>query len=192
MADFGNPLDRAEYMLRYASEAVELARTRQVEDLENDRTFELALAHLIQHVGTLAGSGSERPTTGYTALDREADRLHTLRNQIAHEFDPMNRVALWQAATETFPAIIPDLHNLIADLQQVRIGRREERSRSELVVSEPTTRLIEHRIPVNQASDVQRNITPDPRSKHWPQFAHERLDREHTDNYVRKDSKVDD
>ena len=32
-------LDRAEYMLHYASEAVELARTRQVHDLENDRTF---------------------------------------------------------------------------------------------------------------------------------------------------------
>ena len=117
MADFSNPLDRAEYMLRYASEAVELVRDRQAEELESDRTFELALALLIQHVGTLAGSGSERPTTGYTALDREANRMHDLRNQIAHEFDPMNRVALWQAATETFPAIIPDLQTLVAALR---------------------------------------------------------------------------
>ena len=111
-------LDRAEYMLRYASEAVELARARQVQDLENDRTFELALAHLIQHVGTLAGSEDERPQTGYPMLDREADRLHRLRNQIAHEFDPMDRVALWQAATQALPAIIPDLQALIEVLQQ--------------------------------------------------------------------------
>ena len=54
-------LDRAEYMLRYASEAVELTQTRSVQDLETDRTLELALAHLIQHVGELAGSDSERP-----------------------------------------------------------------------------------------------------------------------------------
>ena len=111
-------LDRAEYMLRYASEAVELTQTRQTQDLDTDRTFELALAHLIQHVGELAGSDNERPQTGYQALDREAPRLSRLRNQIAHEFDPMDRTALWQAATETFPAIIPDLQALIAEVQQ--------------------------------------------------------------------------
>ena len=119
MEDFSNPLTRVEYMLRYAREAVELARTRQAEDLENDRTFELALAHLIQHVGTLAGSGSERPITGYPTLDREADRLHILRNQIAHEFDPMPRTVLWHTATQTLPAIIPDLRSLLAGLQQI-------------------------------------------------------------------------
>ena len=118
MADFSNPLARAEYMLQYAEEAMELARTRQAEDLENDRTFELALAHLIQHVGTLAGSEGERPQTGYLALDREASRLHRLRNQITHEFDPMDRQDLWHTATETLPAIVPDMEALIADLQQ--------------------------------------------------------------------------
>ena len=111
-------LDRVEFMLRYASEAVELTRTRQVQDLENDRTFELALAHLIQHAGTLAGSQEERPQTGYPTLDREADRLHDVRNRIVHEFDPMDRVALWQAATQALPAIIPDLQALITNLQQ--------------------------------------------------------------------------
>ena len=109
-------LDRAEYMLHYASEAVELARTRQVHDLENDRTFELALAHLIQHVGTLAGSEDERPQTGFGTLDDTAPGLHRLRNQIVHEFDPMNRTALWQVATQTLPAIIPDLQAMVAGL----------------------------------------------------------------------------
>ena len=117
MADFSNPLIRGEYMLRYAREAVELARTRRAEDLENDRTFELALAHLIQHVGELAGSDNERPKTGYRTLDREAAGLHRLRNQIAHEFDPMDRQDLWYTATRALPAIIPDLQALIADLQ---------------------------------------------------------------------------
>lgn len=111
-------LDRAEYMLHYASEAVELARTRQVHDLENDRTFELALAHLIQHIGTLAGSEDERPQTGFGTLDDTAPGLHRLRNQIVHEFDPMNRTALWQVATQTLPAIIPDLQAMVAGLQQ--------------------------------------------------------------------------
>ena len=111
-------LDRAEYMLRYASEAVELARAKQIQDLENDRTFELALAHLIQHVGTLAGSEDERPKTGYEALDSTVPGLHRLRNQIVHEFDPMNRTALWQAATQTLPAIIPDLQAMVAGLLQ--------------------------------------------------------------------------
>ena len=111
-------LDRAEFMLRYASEAVELARTRQGHDLENDRTFELALAHLIQHVGTLAGSEDERPQSGYRTLDLEATRLHSLRNQIVHELDPMDRTALWQAATQTLPSIIPDLQAMVVGLQR--------------------------------------------------------------------------
>ena len=117
MADFSNPLVRAEYMLRYAREAVELARTRTIQDLRVDRTFELALAHLIQHVGELAGSDSERPQTGYPTLDREAGGLHRLRNRIAHELDPMDSQDLWHTATQTLPAIIPDLNSLIADLQ---------------------------------------------------------------------------
>ena len=87
-------------------------------DLENDRTFELALAHLIQHVGTLAGAEHERPQTGYQTLDREAGRLHFLRNQIVHEFDPMDRTSLWQAATQALPGIIPDLEAMISGLQQ--------------------------------------------------------------------------
>lgn len=111
-------LDRVEYMLRYASEAVELARNRQIQDLEYDRTFEPALAHLIQHVGTLAGSEDERPETGHETLDREAARLHSLRNRIVHEFDPMGRTALWQAATQTLPAIIPQLEAMVTALQQ--------------------------------------------------------------------------
>ena len=118
MAILNDLLDRAEYMLRYATEAVELARTKQAEDLENDRPFELALAHLIQHVGTLAGSDNERPQTGYRTFDHEISRLHNLRNQIVHEFDPMDRTALWQAATQTLPAIVPDLQAIIARLQQ--------------------------------------------------------------------------
>ena len=111
-------LERAEYMLRYASEAMELTRTRSVQELDTDRTFELALAHLIQHVGTLTGSEAERPETGYYVLDRGAEAIHDLRNVIVHQFDPMDRLALWQTATQTIPAIIPDLQTLIADLQQ--------------------------------------------------------------------------
>ena len=118
MAILNDLLDRAENMLRYAREAVELSRTRQAHDLQNDRTFELALAHLIQHVGTLAGSEDERPQTGYLALDLEAARLHDLRNQIVHELDPMDRTALWQATTQALPAIIPDLQALVTGLQQ--------------------------------------------------------------------------
>ena len=109
-------LDRAELMLRYATEAVELAEPRTPPDLANDRTFELALALLIQHVGTLAGSDQQRPSTGHPNLDQEAGRLHSLRNEIAHDFDPMDRTALWQAATQALPAIIPDLEALIAQL----------------------------------------------------------------------------
>ena len=118
MAILNDLLDRAEYILRYATEAVELTQSKQIQDLENDRHFELALAHLIQNVGTLAGADNERPQTGYPTFDREASRLHNLRNQIVHEFDPMNRIALWQAATQTLPAIIPDIEAIIVGLQQ--------------------------------------------------------------------------
>ena len=111
------PQDRPHLMLMYAQEAVTLTQGKHQNDLDTDRTFELALAHLIQHVGTAAGSESERPQTSYPTLDREATRLHDLRNQIVHEFDPVDRVALWQAATQALPAILPDLQALVAGSQ---------------------------------------------------------------------------
>ena len=103
-------------MLQYAQEATTLAQGRQRSDLDTDRMFELSLAHLIQNVGTAAESRHWNRHVWNRRLGSQRDALYKMRNRIVHETDPMNRDELWQTATETLPAIMPQLEEIVAGL----------------------------------------------------------------------------
>ena len=103
------PQDYPQTMLRYAAEAVALTQNRSRSDLDNDRIFELALAHLVQNVGTAAETTRRNRQLWSGRLDTERELLYQLRNRIAHDTDPMERNELWHTATVIFPAIIPAL-----------------------------------------------------------------------------------
>lgn len=107
------PPDYPQTMLRYAEEAVTLTQNRSRADLDNDRSFELALAHLVQNVGTAAETTRRNRQFWNGRLERERKLLYLLRNRIAHDTDPMERNELWHTATVTFPAIIPPLQDIV-------------------------------------------------------------------------------
>ena len=108
-----SPPDYPQTMLRYAEEAVTLTRNRSRDDLDNDRIFELALAHLVQNVGTAAETTRRNRQLWNGQLAREREMLYALRNRIAYDTDPMERSELWHMATVTFPAIIPPLQAIV-------------------------------------------------------------------------------
>ena len=107
------PQDYPQTMLRYAEEAVALTQNRSRADLDDDRIFELTLAHLVQNVGTAAETTQRNRRFWNGRLEKERDMLYALRNRIAHETDPMDRNELWHTATVTFPAIIPSLQAIV-------------------------------------------------------------------------------
>lgn len=86
------PQDYPQTMLRYAEEAITLTRNRSRVDLDDDRIFELALAHLVQNVGTAAETTQRNRRFWNGRLENERDMLYALRNRIAHESDPMDRL----------------------------------------------------------------------------------------------------
>ena len=109
-----DPEDYPKAMLRYAREAVALAQNREQTDLDNDRIFELALAHLVQNVGTAAETTRRNRQFWNGRLEHERASLLSFRNRIAHDSDPMDRNGLWHAVTVSFPAIIPALETIVA------------------------------------------------------------------------------
>ncbi len=109
-----DPEDYPRAMLRYAREAMALAHSREQADLDNDRIFELALAHLVQNVGTAAETTRRNRQFWNGRLERERESLLNFRNRIAHDSDPMDRNGLWHAVTVSFPTIIPTLETIIA------------------------------------------------------------------------------
>ncbi len=109
-----DPEDYPRVMLRYAREAIALAQGRQRTDLDDDRMFELALAHLVQNVGTAAETTRRNRHLWQGRLERERASLLDFRNRIAHDSDPIDRNRLWHIVTATLPAIIPTLETIVA------------------------------------------------------------------------------
>ena len=109
-----DPEDYPRAMLRYAREAVALAHNREQADLENDRIFELALAHLVQNVGTASETTRRNRQFWNGRQERERASLLHFRNRIAHDSDPIDKSGLWHAVTVTFPTIIPILETIVA------------------------------------------------------------------------------
>ena len=109
-----DPEDYARTVLRYACEAVSLAQNRERADLDNDRIFELAAAHLVQNVGTAAETTRRNRPFWNGRLQQERDSLLDFRNRIAHDTDPIDRNRLWHTLTVTLPAVIPTLETIVA------------------------------------------------------------------------------
>ncbi len=113
-----DPEDYARTMLRYAQEAAGLAQNRERADLDNDRIFELALAHLVQNAGTAAETTRRNRQFWNGRLQHERDVLSDFRNRIAHDTDPMDRNRLWHTATVILPGIVPTLETIVARLSK--------------------------------------------------------------------------
>ena len=96
------PEDYPRVMLQYAREAIALAQGRRRTDLDGDRMFELALAHLVQNVGTGAETTRRNRQFWQSRLERERESLLDFRNRIAHDSDPIDRNRLWHTVTVTF------------------------------------------------------------------------------------------
>lgn len=112
-----SPENQPGLILKYAREAVALAGQRRYADLENDRIFQLALAHLIELTAEAAQKTQRNQAfwEQYPQFDDSRERLRAVRRQIAHFFEPMDNREIWRTATELLPQVIRLLENILAE-----------------------------------------------------------------------------
>lgn len=100
-------LVRLRHMLDHAREAVDLARDRQREDLDNDRMFRYALTHLVEIGGEAAARVSEHGIQSNPHVPLRQAR--GMRNRLIHGYDAVDLDVLWATIQEDIPAIIKSL-----------------------------------------------------------------------------------
>ena len=117
-----SPENQPALILKYAREAVDLAGQRRYADLETDRIFQLALAHLIELTAEAAQKTQRNQGfwEQYPQFDDSRERLRAVRRQIAHFFEPMDNGEIWRTATELLPEVIRLMENILAETSRNR------------------------------------------------------------------------
>ncbi len=98
-------------MLDHAREARSLLEGKTWEDLSNDRTFQLALMHLVEIIGEAASrvtKETRRQSPGIPWPD-----IIGMRNKIIHGYDVVDLKILWKTAQEDLPILIAELEKIL-------------------------------------------------------------------------------
>lgn len=99
-------------MLQHASEAVELASTRNRDDLEEERLVELSLVRLVEIVGEAASRVTSETREAHPEIPwRE---IVGMRNRLIHGYDVVDHDVLWQTIREDLPPLIRQLEKVLA------------------------------------------------------------------------------
>lgn len=100
------------HMLQHASEAVELASTRNRDDLEEERLVELSLVRLVEIVGEAASRVTSETREAHPEIPwRE---IVGMRNRLIHGYDVVDHDVLWQTIREDLPPLIRQLEKVLA------------------------------------------------------------------------------
>ena len=107
---------RLQHMLDHATEALDMVRGRERNDLELDRQLALALVRLMEIVGEAAG----RVTADVRARHDHipwAD-IVGLRNRLIHGYDSVDLDILWDILVLDLPPLAEQLRKVLADLEE--------------------------------------------------------------------------
>ena len=94
-------------MQEHASEAIALARGRRRNDLDTDRTFNLALVRLLEVVGEAASRVSPEERVRLSRIPWP--QIIGLRNRLIHGYDEVDHDILWEIVGQDLPNLIEEL-----------------------------------------------------------------------------------
>jgi len=108
-----DPMVALRQMLEYAQEAVELCRSKERSDLDQDRLLELALVRLLEIIGEAANRVSPaeqaiRPKIPWA-------QIVGLRNRLIHGYDAVDLDIVWQIIQQDLPLLIVQLQEIVGD-----------------------------------------------------------------------------
>ncbi len=96
---------RLRHMLEHATEAVELARGKDREDLDRDRLLELSLTRLVEIVGEAASQVSREARDRYTSIPWPD--VVGMRNRLIHGYDIVDDLPPLIAALDGIVGVDP-------------------------------------------------------------------------------------
>ncbi len=102
---------RLRHMLDHAVEAVELARSRTRQDLDQDRLLNLSLVRLLEIVGEAAGRVSQG--TRDQSPEIPWAEIVSLRNRLIHGYDGVDFDILWSIVRDDLPPLITALRTML-------------------------------------------------------------------------------
>ena len=104
---------RLQHMLDYATEALNMIKGRNREDLDNDRQLNLSLVRLLEIVGEAASRTSESTRDLHSELPWI--QIIGLRNRLIHGYDEVDFDILWTILQEDLPPLVIKLERALSD-----------------------------------------------------------------------------
>lgn len=106
---------RLQHMLDHATEALNMIKGRNREDLDNDRQLNLSLVRLLEIVGEAASRISESVRDLHPELPWI--QIIGLRNRLIHGYDEVDFDILWTILQEDLPPLVIKLERALSDLR---------------------------------------------------------------------------
>lgn len=106
---------RLQHMLDHATEALNMIKGRNREDLDNDRQLNLSLVRLLEIVGEAASRTSESTRSSHSELPWI--QIIGLRNRLIHGYDEVDFDILWTILQEDLPPLVMELGRALSHLR---------------------------------------------------------------------------
>lgn len=102
-----DPHLRIRHMLDHAREALELARGRTRQDLDENREYELSLVRLLEIVGEAANRVPDEERRSYPTVPWRD--IVDFRNRVIHGYDAVDLDIVWRIVKTDLPALVAAL-----------------------------------------------------------------------------------
>jgi uncharacterized protein with HEPN domain len=98
-------------MLDYSSEALALIKGKNRNEIDQNRTLNLALVRLVEIVGEAANRVSDETQDAYTEIPWF--QIVSLRNRLIHGYDSVDFDILWGVLNDELPALVIALERIV-------------------------------------------------------------------------------
>ncbi|MEW6777829.1 MAG: HepT-like ribonuclease domain-containing protein [Bdellovibrionota bacterium] len=112
----GSDRVRVQHMHDAARKALEFAKGRAREDLDEDDLFTFALIHAVEILGEAAKNLSPEARALAPGVDWKA--IAGTRDRLAHRYFDVDLGILWEIASRDLPALLLQLEALLAKLPE--------------------------------------------------------------------------
>ena len=100
-----------QHMMDYARESIALAHNKSRQDLDDDRTLNLAQARLLEIIGEAANRVPVEFQMEHNEI--EWGQIVSLRNRLIHAYDSVDFDIMWSIIQTDLPALVEKLEKII-------------------------------------------------------------------------------